>query len=315
MDATTTISRGRSWRICMAAALFSAGIAGACSAGRSSAASDDPVVAKGDDITLRASDVSSIVASLEPAVRLQLQGHPAALAELVKHEVGRRLVLLKAQASGWEQRPEIKAKLQEAREEVLASTYLSSVTAPEAAFPTDEQLQLAYTANSSRFLLPRQYHLAQIYIAGAADAGGPSRDGQSEALARQLARQVQASPDSFAEVARGSSEDKSSAAKYGDLGWLAENQIDPQVRNVVEGLPKGSASAPIHVSGGWLIVRLIDTKPAVVANFEQVKPTLIQLLRKQKAEQNARAYMEKLMTEQHAAVDEIALSKLAGTGK
>jgi hypothetical protein len=47
-----------------------------------------------------------------------------------------------------------------------------------------------------------------------------------------------------------------------------------------------------------------------VAPLEQVKPALSRLLRQQRAQENATAYMGRLLNEQHVAIDEISLGKV-----
>ena len=74
--------------------------------------------------------------------------------------------------------------------------------------------------------------------------------------ASDLAARVQRAPNDFAKIARESSEHKDSAAKGGDLGWVPETQLIPEIRAAVVRMTKGELSPPIRSASGWHIVRL-----------------------------------------------------------
>lgn len=270
-------------------------------------AAADPVIASAGQTVLHASDVEAFLGSLDGAAQRQALKDPQLLQRLLKRELGRRALLQQAQAQKWDQRPEVLARIGRARAEVILDSYLGSVSAPPASYPSEDELQQAYKLNQQRFVSPRSYHLAQIFVASSADAAGRAA---AAAKARRLAAQLKAAPSRFADVARTESDDKASAAQGGDLGPLAESQLTPAVRGVAEGLRKGEVSDPLEASGGWHILRLRDTQPAAVRPFEQIEPELKALLRAQRGRENAEAQFNKLLADQHAAIDEIALQKI-----
>jgi peptidylprolyl isomerase len=273
---------------------------------------DDPVVAKSDGVSLRASDVRALLDNLDPAARDKLRADPQLLARALRQELGRKLVEQQAVTQHWEQKPEVKAQLERARSQLIVASYLDAQAEPPSTFPSEAELQQAYKLNQQRFMLPRQFHLAQIYVALPADANARSA---AQARAGKLAAQARSAPAKFAALAASDSGDKASLDKGGDLGWLAEDQITPEVRSVVAGLAAGEVSEVIPAADGWHIVRLIETRPAAVAPLEQVKPALSRLLRQQRAQENATAYMSRLLNEQHVAIDEISLGKVRETLK
>lgn len=277
-------------------------------------ATDDVVVAKSDVVTLRASDLRSLLGELDPAARQRLGRQPDALAGVLKQELGRRVLVHEAQDKGWDKRPQVQAMIARARDEVIASSYLQSVALPPEAYPSPDELAQAYKANQDKFMQPRRYQLAQIYLSVPTGADAQSAAAQvQQARAQKIARELKAAPQRFADVARSDSEDKSSAVKGGDLGWAPESQIVPAIKVVVSGLGKGEISDPILAADGWHIVRLLDTRPAAPAALEEVRDQLRQLLRQQRARQGAASYVSKLESDEHVAVDEIGLQKVATT--
>src|SRR5882757_8573102 len=257
-------------------------------------ATDDVVVAKSDVVSLRASDLKTLLGDLDPAARQRLRQQPDALSGVLKQELGRRVLVHEAQDKGWDKRPQVQAMIARARDDVIASSYLQSVAAPPETYPSADELAQAYKLNQDKFMQPRRYQLAQIYLAVPAGTDAQSATAQTQqAKAQKIAREVKAAPQRFADIARSDSEDRNSATKGGDLGWAPESQIVPSIKTVVTGLGKGEISDPILAADGWHIVRLLDTKPAAPAALAEVSDQLRQLLRQQRARQSAAAYVSK----------------------
>jgi len=181
--------------------------------------------------------------------------------------------------------------------------YLQSVTVPPTSYPAEADIQSAYDANKSVFLVPRQYQLAQIYVA--ANEGTDKARKKLDMLEKKL---KQKSAD-FGGIAQSDSDDQLTAKKRGDIGWLPENQIRPEIVQAVVGLAKGGISAPLHLDDGWHIVKLVDTKAAYTRPLSEVRAQLIQQLRAHRAMENRQAYLGKLLQANPPAINELGLSK------
>lgn len=277
-------------------------------------AADDPVVARIGGSELKASDVKHMLDGLDPQARKQATANSRALLNFVRAELGRRALLEEAKAKKWEQRPEVAAKIEQAKADVILETYLAATAAPAAVNPTDDQIRSVYDAGQSRFMRPRQYHLAQIYVAVSAGATAAERDA-AKAKAQDLAKKAHDKGADFAALARAGSDDKRSAEKGGDLGWLPENGLVPAIATVVQGLAENEVSAPVATDDGWHILRELGTKPAGPAPLDEVKPAIVASIRQQATTRAEELYVEKLLTDQKAAVNEIELDKLVeGSG-
>jgi hypothetical protein len=83
----------------------------------------------------------------------------------------------------------------------------------------------------------------------------------------------------FAKVAKDVSLDAATKAQGGLVGWVASQQLAPQIANVVGSLAKGSfTKTPIKVGDAWVIVRLDDTRSGKIASFEASKNQLKQAI-------------------------------------
>lgn len=264
----------------------------------------DAVIAQSGSIALTVGDIQAIVALVEPDARKRLQQNPQALAELVRTRLLRLVVLEEAKAAKWDQKPDIARRAVDAHDAVIAETYLASLTAPDPAYPSDAEIQSAYDTNRSRFMLPRQYHLAQIFIAVPADAPHEADENAQKKL-RELRQQLLKPRADFAETAHRESQD----GKGGELGWLAEEQLAPAAREAVVGLPENAISEPLRMGDGWHLLKLIETKRSAVAPLADVREAIVRSLRQQRAAQNAQAYLAGLQQKRPVQINEIELTR------
>jgi parvulin-like peptidyl-prolyl isomerase len=114
----------------------------------------------------------------------------------------------------------------------------------------------------------------------------------------------------FAAIAKGESEEPESAARGGEIGWLTESQIQPEVRSQVGSLTKNSVSEPIRLEDGWHILKVLDIKEGYTPTLEEIHSALAQQLRTEKTQANSQAYLAKLLQQTPVAINELALSKV-----
>lgn len=89
-----------------------------------------------------------------------------------------------------------------------------------------------------------------------------AREGLSEAEARERLQRLRdriVAGDDFAELARLHSED-ASAAKGGDLGWIAAGDTVPEFERVMNALRDKEISAPVQTPFGWHLVQVMERR-------------------------------------------------------
>lgn len=274
-----------------------------------SAAAADPVVGERGGVTMTASMVRQLMAAADPDLRKQMLRDPALLAQKVRERMLLLMVLKEAQDKQWDQRPEVQFRAEVARQNAIVDSFVAAQITLEPGYPTDEQIQAAYDANKSKLMLPRQYHLAQMFIA-APQSSGVAGDADGLRRILELRNQVVKAKLDFATVAKKSSEDKNSAPNGGDLGWLREDAVIPPVRSVVSGLAEGAVSDPIRSGEGWHVVKVIGTKPSAPASLAEARETLVRALRTDRLAQAQRAYIADLLKQEPIKVNEIEIGKL-----
>lgn len=265
------------------------------------------VVARVGTTEITADDLRGYIAALGAREQIALAQDPALLSQTVRLLLANRLVLQEVVAKKWDQQPAIAAQLERVRQNAVAELYLQSVSTPPANYPSDDELQKVYDANRSALLVPRQFQLAQIFIAAPKDADKATEDKAKKAV-DDIARKLKAPSADFAAIATSDSDAKNG----GDLGWVAENQIRPEIRTQVMSLAKNAVSEPLRLDDGWHILKLVDTKASYTRTLPEVRDQLAQQMRAERAAALRRTYLAELLKQNPSAINEIALSKVLG---
>mgnify|MGYP002776864608 CR=1 FL=1 len=269
--------------------------------------SEGQIVARVDSTNISADEVRDFVDALGPREREALGKDRSLLTREVRAMLARRLVLQELAAKKWDQQPAVVEQVARARDNTLVETYLQSVSTPPASFPSEEELQRVYDANRNAFLVPRQYQLAQVFVAVARDADKAAED-KTRKTVEDIQRRLKAPGADFAAIANDSSDVKNG----GDLGWIVESQIRPEIRTTVMELAKGAVSDPIKLDDGWHVIKLVDTKAAYTRTLPEVRDALVQQMRNERAGALRRAYLAELLKQHPPVINELALSNLLG---
>ena len=130
-------------------------------------AEQSSVLGKAGDIEITSQELRESIAGMESGSSADLTKDAAALSQYARALLVRRLVLREALEKKWDQEPAVIAKLVRAREAALAESYLDAASATEKSYPTEAQVKEAYDANRAKFVIPKSFRLAQIYISTA----------------------------------------------------------------------------------------------------------------------------------------------------
>lgn len=118
------------------------------------------------------------------------------------------------------------------------------------------------TANASK----PSFRVAEIYIEATPDIGG--MDGAMEGARAMIAQVAEGAP--FPLLAQQFSS-APSAAKGGDVGWVREGELRPEIDSALKSMEKGNLSEPIQVPGGVYVVALLDTQTSESETFYKLK--------------------------------------------
>lgn len=270
------------------------------------AADTDATVAKMGKTELKISDLRKIVEDQSPEIRQQIQNNPQALEQLLRVEIMRRALLAGARQNNWDKKPEINQQIEAAKEQVIVTTYLNNLARPAADYPSEDEIKAAYAANQSLLKSPAEYHLAQIFIAHGTD------ENAAKSRANEVFNKAKAKGANFASLVKQYSEHNPSVDKAGDMGWLPEDQLTPEVRAVVGGMKPNEISALIRSQQGWHIIRLLETREPRQKTLAETRDGLVQSLRWRKAKENETRYLEDMNKRMPISVNQAEFELLAG---
>lgn len=110
--------------------------------------------------------------------------------------------------------------------------------------------------------------------------GEPERQAKLT-TAQDAYSQIKSGKD-FAEIAKNYSEDKISAEKGGDLGWMKEGSIDKRFsKTIFEDLKEGELSEPFETPFGFHVVKVLEAPQVVKKPFDAVSGDIRYQLRSQ----------------------------------
>lgn len=253
-------------------------------------------------------DLLRPLALLDSNEKTALLNDPSLFQQVIQLTHAQQLILRQAREQKWDERPEVQAKLERARDTALVESWLQSIADPPPDYPGADEIKAAYEARKAALATPRQYRLAQIFIAcpkGAVPAAEQKARAKLAAVKKRLA-----SPDEdFATIARRESEDATTADKGGEIGWLSDAQIQPDLRPPVMRLLKHEVGEPVRLHDGWHILKCLDRREARTPSLDEARDTIVKQLRAEKTRANTEAHVAELLQKNPLNVDEPALAR------
>jgi len=274
-------------------------------------AADSDVVAKMGNAEIRVAELRQLLENQTPELRQQVQADPQALERLIRVEIMRRGVLEEAKQKAWDKTPEVSRQIEAARNQVIVTSYLNNQVRPAADYPSEAELKTAYDANKALLKSPAEYHISQIFIA-VADGADKQTEASAKSKANEAAAKAREKNANFADIAKKYSEHKPSADKGGDMGWLPQDQLTPEVRFAVASLKAGEVSQVIRSQQGWHVIKLQEIKEPKQKTLDDVREALQQNMRWRKAQENEAKYLEDMEKRTPVQINQITYDQIKG---
>lgn len=286
---------------------FLQGAPGKPAAGSIEAPASD-VIARVGDLDVKLDEVKSALAKLDPREQEAIAKDPALLNQVVRLLLVQRLMLNEATSKKWDEKPQVKAAIERARESAITESYLQSISQPAPGYPSETELEVAYDQAKPSLAVGRQWKLAQIYIAAPDGTAKPDLE-KAEAKLAEVKKALADKSADFAALAKKHSDEANSAAQGGEIGWMVEAQIQPEIREAATKLTVGAQSGVVKMKDGWHILKCLEVKEPSTAPLDQVRTVLTERMRQERAKANSQAYMAALLEKNPVSINEITLAK------
>ncbi|MEB2285672.1 MAG: hypothetical protein B6D46_08935 [Polyangiaceae bacterium UTPRO1] len=287
------ISRRAIVFVCFAAACASGNAPSESSAPAPAPAADSVVIATYAGKRFTDEDFRREVQRLPPRARTQL-ATPERRRQFLDNYILNALLAAQGQAQGYDRDPDIVRQVDELRQRLIVQRMMRDYQeTPEL---TDADIKAYYDQNPGLFS-GAQIHAAHILV-------------KDENLAKRLRAELDAAPDTFADLAKANSVDTATAARGGDLGFFGQGRMAADFERVAFALEKpGDLSPVVHTPFGYHIIKLIERKEGPAKTFDEVKDRIRAALTNQRRQDLMAARLDKVKAEAKIEIDEEALAK------
>lgn len=182
----------------------------------------------------------------------------------------------------------VAAEINEFRKQMLISRYFEKFLNTAV---TDQAVQNYYNTHPEEFE-EKKVHVAHILIRVNPKMSEAQRQAKLT-LAHEARSKAQAGED-FGAIAEAYSEDRLSAKKGGDLGWIREGSIDPVFSRQVFSMKPGDISQPFETPFGFHVVKMLEGPRIIRKPFEAVAGNIRYRLRNQAKAAEIKRLMEQI---------------------
>jgi parvulin-like peptidyl-prolyl isomerase len=152
---------------------------------------------------------------------------------------------------------------------------------------TDAEVRAQFDKNRAQYDQPAQIKVSHILFRAS--------EKEQEALAQAKARIVQAKladGGKFEDLAKQYSDDKASAERGGDLGFVSKGTLVKEFEDAAWALKPGETSGLVKTQYGLHIIRVFEVKEAAKADFDKVKDQIKEQLLAGKREKAFEAWLD-----------------------
>jgi peptidyl-prolyl cis-trans isomerase D len=160
---------------------------------------------------------------------------------------------------------------------------------------SDAEIQQYYTQHQKDYQVEDQVRVRHILIK--VDQGADAKaDAAAKAKAEDILKQLKAGGN-FAELAKANSDDPGSKDQGGELGFLKRGATVPEFDQAAFSLPIGQLSGLVKTKFGYHILEVEEKQTAHTRPLDEVKPTIVALLTRDKENAQGQAYAQQLANE------------------
>jgi len=246
--------------------------------GAALAGQPDPILGKAGHHVIKRSDIDRMLAYYPPETQRRLQENPAEVEILVKRMLEVKIISEMARKNKFDQKPNIKKQLAYVMDDFLSKEYLEKVIMPDATV-SEADLKEFYTQNKNNLAVPEQVRARHILFK-TDPASSEDEKSKVKGRAEAVLKRAKAGED-FEKLAEAYSDDQSSRAKGGDLGYFAPGRMLPEFEGVAFYTDPGEISDIVETKYGYHIIKVEDHVEARQRSFEEMKDYIRERLQKQ----------------------------------
>lgn len=173
------------------------------------------------------------------------------------------------------------------RRDLLISRFVETSFVAKTSVP-EAEIRTFFDKNPDKFKRDETVKASHILIGTDSTASADDRKKARE-KAEKLRKELAGGAD-FAALAKGNSTCPSSQ-QGGDLGFFGKGQMVPSFEKAAFALKPGETSDIVETQFGYHIIKLTEKKPAVTAEYTEVKARIEEFLKGQKVNEEVQKYL------------------------
>jgi len=177
------------------------------------------------------------------------------------------------------------------RRQLLRLRAVNQLVAPKVQV-TDEDVRARYDQMSRRSEAVSAVQLSHILVKLPEHPTEQQLSDAKEKAAKAMDRVK--GGEAFAAVAKEVSEDPSTAANGGELGWFQRGSINPDWEQIVFSMNKGDMRGPVTGPQGLHVFYVTDVKQSELKPFDQMKEQLQRELKRRELDKQTQTWTEEL---------------------
>ncbi len=232
-------------------------------------ASKDDVLARiGNAKKITVSDIDILISKLPQRHQIQFLTREAKLA-LAKHLADIYIMSEEARKMGLDKLPKNKKFIEDTINKILSDMYVEELAAKNIKV-TGADIKEYYDKHKTQYIRPEQVRVKHILL-------------KDKKMAETVLKELKKGKN-FSELAKSKSEDKLSAQKGGEIGWISHNMVVKEFEDAAFRLKKGEISPIVKTRFGYHIIMLEDRRPEHQIPLEDVRAHIKQKIFAKKKE-------------------------------
>lgn len=266
----------------------------------------EAAVARLGQVQVGADELALQLKGITSAQYQLLQQNRGSLEQWLRERLAEKALYEQALNQGWDDKPEIRQSVEQARRQLIVQSYLQSVSQPPESYPSDAELTQTYERNQAALQVPARYRIEQLFLPF---TGQSDSDGKLKAQADEIVQKIRKSGN-FAAVAQDLEKQAPGQVSRSETPLLPLEQLLPETRAAIAQLKTGQISEPVRSASGWHVLHLLHGEPARAATLDEVRGQLVRLMREQRQQDIAFSYLNGLLDTGTVTIDGGELSKV-----
>ena len=238
----------------------------------------DPTLGTAGDHVVKRSDVNRMLAYYPQETQRRLQENPAEVEILVKRMLEVKIISEIARKEQFDQKPDIRKQLAYVMDDFLSKEYLEKVIMRQTTV-SEADLKEFYTQNKNNLAVPEQVRARHILFKVDPDSAEDEKS-KVKGKAEAVLKRAKAGED-FEKLAETYSDDQSSRASGGDLGYFPAGRMLPEFEGVAFYTDPGEISDIVETKYGFHIIKVEDHIEARERSFKEMKDYIREKLQQQ----------------------------------